>query len=541
MKAKEIEKLVQSGLTETYHPHPVSVAGVHLARHGTEIVLSDLKKSTSRTEASLRKRIARRFSIIGPRHKFIVRINGKEISIGDRDYFNKLQYIWYFGKESAQYIQHCDGQKLKSHELRNNKIDGYSVSGWIGSVEKSGLLKDKLDDDNLNKIVIMVRGKLAQEDILEDFAEGGVYTKYLIGEIHADFLDADEKDDIATTSRQEIIRDDPRYQALKKWVSGELKHIEQKWTDLRNKEGAERAFEIPAIREWFKTLGRDLKKRAEALFGKINQLPIDSDADRKELFKHAVLAFESLKYRQNLDALDDLAPDAIYTFAKVFDACEDIEKSLYYQVVRLRLGVIRKLHEQTRNNALEKIVQKHLYENLWLLDTGWDRATETPVMEQDVRLAFSEISRKVLPDERRGRVDIRYKKTAGIHVIIELKRADRALADTELMSQVDKYRRKLLELLQLAGKQDEPVEVVCIVGKPLKEWTNPEFTSQSRKALEAVHIRVVTYQELVEDAYRSYSSFLEVAQEVGRVQTLLKEIERTPMPTEASVTPTAES
>ena len=52
---------------------------------------------------------------------------------------------------------------------------------------------------------------MAQEDILEDFNEGGMYSKYLIGELHADFLDWDERDDIATSSRQKIMEGDPRY------------------------------------------------------------------------------------------------------------------------------------------------------------------------------------------------------------------------------------------------------------------------------------------------------------------------------------------
>ena len=87
----------------------------------------------------------------------------------------------------------------------------HQVAGWIGTALGSGDLKD--GEDNLNKIVIMVRGKLAQEDILEDFTEGGLYTKYLIGEIHADFLDVDNEEDIATSNRQEIIKDDLRYLA----------------------------------------------------------------------------------------------------------------------------------------------------------------------------------------------------------------------------------------------------------------------------------------------------------------------------------------
>ena len=79
----------------------------------------------------------------------------------------------------------------------------------------------------------MDRGKLAQEDILEEFGEGGLYTKYIFGEIHANFLDLDEEEDIATTSRQKLIEEDPRYLALKSKLRLELKHIQNKWTEFR--------------------------------------------------------------------------------------------------------------------------------------------------------------------------------------------------------------------------------------------------------------------------------------------------------------------
>ena len=43
---------------------------------------------------------------------------------------------------------------------------------------------------------------MAQDDILGSFAEGGMYVDYLMSEIKADFLDTDDDEDIATSSRQ---------------------------------------------------------------------------------------------------------------------------------------------------------------------------------------------------------------------------------------------------------------------------------------------------------------------------------------------------
>ena len=111
-----------------------------------------------------------------------------------------------------------EGINLEHSEDRSGDIEGYSdlaIDGWIGTASNAGQLRDSDTNESINKIVVMVRGKLAQEDILEEFGEGGLYTKYIFGEIHANFLDLDDQEDIATTSRQRLIEEDPRYQALK--------------------------------------------------------------------------------------------------------------------------------------------------------------------------------------------------------------------------------------------------------------------------------------------------------------------------------------
>src|SRR6266496_6704939 len=224
------------------------------------------------------------------------------------------------------------------------KTEKYKVTGWIGTVHDSGDLKD--DEENLNKIVIMVRGKLAQEDILEQFNEGRLFTKYLIGEIHADFLDLDDKDDSATSSRQRLIEDDPRYVALKQFILGEVRHIANRWTALREEEGKNKALEIPEIKEWFGDLSTDLKKRAKQLFGKINQMPFEKPEDRKRLFTYAVLAFENLRYKENLDALEKLTPENIGALGEIFADLNDVEATLYHQILKARIEAIEALESK---------------------------------------------------------------------------------------------------------------------------------------------------------------------------------------------------
>ena len=531
MSAQKIEAQIRKQDGNTYYPDTLPDDKITLDKDGTRIVLTELKKRVSQAPVALRKRLARRFSIIGTEYNFTVLINENPVEITDRDYFHKLQYLWYYGEEGEKYIAFCNLEKLEHREKREGKIEvesegnaeavNHQVTGWVGTAVGSGDLKD--GEDNLNKIVIMVRGKLAQEDILEDFTEGGLYTKYLIGEIHADFLDLDDQEDIATSNRQEIIKDDPRYQALRDWVKDELRNIKNQWTDLRNKEGEKEARQIPAIDEWVKGLGKDKQKQAKSMLGKIGQLTLEEN-ERTELYRHSVLAFEKLRYKNRLSALDNVSPENIQEFTEIFADLDDIEASLYYQIVQERLQVIDALRERAKDNVLEKVIQNHLYEHLWLLDPSWDRATETPLMEQNVKTAFDKIDARLTKEERDGRFDIKYKMTSGKHVIIELKRAGRKLDDFELQGQVDKYRNALRKLIQATGK-NEPIEVICIAGERLKQWETSEQEEESKRSLAAKNIRVVLYDELIEDAYRTYQAFLEKNKEAGRVYQLIKNID----------------
>ena len=528
MSAKKIQEQLKDKENHSgdYHPDPLPENKITMDKQGTYVTIRELKRGTSTTASALRKRLARRFSIIGADYNFIVNIDGSPIGIEDRDYFYKIQYLWHYGEGSEKYISYCRKDTLLQNKKRPNVIgeNGYEVSGWIGSMAKAGLLKDDLGD-NLNKIVIMVRGKLAQEDILEDFVEGGMYTKYVIGELHADFLDTDKGEDSATTSRQEIKKDDPRYVALKDWVLGELKNIQGLWTKLRNKEGTEWALQIPAIDEWFTSLGKDDRKHAESLFGKLNQLYIDSDEEKKTLLSHAVLAFESFRYKNNLNALEDISVENIQAFSEVFANLDDIEATLYHQIIGERLEVVRALQGKIEDNVLEKVIQKYLYDHLWLLEPSWERATETPLLEQQVKTAFAKLDAKLTREEKEGRFDIKYKTTSKKHVIIELKRAERSIDSFDIAKQVSKYRNALKKILVAVGKGQEPIEVVCIVGKPPSDWIDPATEQESRESLEKLHIRVVRYQELIEDSYSNYQAFLEKSDEVGRVYRLIRNIE----------------
>ena len=70
-------------------------------------------------------------------------------------------------------------------------------------------------------------------------------------------------------------------------------------------------------------------------------------------------------------------------------------------MIQERLRIISKFQEMTDENVVEKIVQECLYDHLWLLDPSWDRATETPLMEKNVRTEFGKLDVKLTDKEKK--------------------------------------------------------------------------------------------------------------------------------------------
>lgn len=521
----DIEKTIKAGGDTAYRPAPVKLSSI-IIKKGTRLTLSGLKHSMANVANGLKKRIARRFSVIGSSHKFKVFVNGAEITTDDRDYFHKIEYLWWYGDESKQFVSLC--KNIKSNEERSEvvrKAPQYTVSGWIGSVKKAGDLKD--DGENINRVVVLVRGKVAHEDILEEFNEGGVYSKYLIGEISADFLDIDTERDIATSSRQRIIEDDPRYSALKGFIAKELKHIQNQWTTLRNKEGAEKAKQIPEIAEWFKSLSSGQRDLAEKMFGKINQLPLDDDPEaRGIIYKQSILAFQSLNYKDKLNRLENISPTDIPKLMEILGDVDEIEATVYHQIVKERLQVIETLHEKLDENALEAVVQKHLFTHLWLLDPSWERATDaTPIIEKTVQKEFAKVIKSLSKEERAARIDIKYKTAAGKHIIVELKRPGRSVTLPELLKQVLKYRSALSKCLDDQGEKNYVIEIVCVVGKAMAEWSNSDGKKHVEDTLAPSGARVIMYQELIARAEKAYGDYLENSSKIGALGKLIDSID----------------
>lgn len=544
MDAQKIKKAIEQDNPEKispYHPQSVPFDDALLThQQGTAIKIMGLKKRiTQMTEKSLRKRLSRRFSVIGESEQFEVYLNGKKIDYLDRDYFDKARFIFEYGE--VNFSTYC--KKLDRDEKGKPFVDKkcgrfnqsgisidtgkYQIKGWIGIAHHSNDLDNKKDgdDENLNNIVIVVRGKVAQEDILHQFRKGGLITKYMYGEIQADFLDEDDEDDIATSSRQKIVEDEPRYHALKTFIGKELDYIWAKTNKLKAKKGVEKALDYhPAIKEWYDSLNKKLKKKADSLFGTIDQIEAD-ESHKATLYVSGILAFEKMKLDDSLSQLDDIDPDHLNTLLGIFKEIDDIEAVYYYEIINERLQTIARLEKITKDDEKEQVIQKYVFDHLWLLDPAWERAASEAKMEERIQAVISANTGKDNETVKNMRVDIQYKKVSGAHVIIELKRSSRAMKKTELEEQIKQYMNTVRNELAKIGKLSEVIEGICIVGKLPQGWDGDPLIKQKEiESLRSLSIRILTYDELIHNAYSAYSKFIEKQGKIGYLRKLIKAI-----------------
>ena len=520
MRGNDIRRQVKQGDHGVYIPEELPDTAEKLTR-GTTIKLTNLKKRINQVPQNLRKRLARRFSIIG-NDNFQIKIDGIQVSAADREYYSSIEYLWYFGADSVRFKALCNNtQRTECSDDNVHEELGYRIAGWVGTVKEQTQI-----DEESNGIAIFAHGKLVHENLLDDLKEGGVWTKYIIGEIDADFMDDSHKEDIITSARQSLKEDDERFEELRDFLrAGVLRRVGTNWLKWRRQARADRVLkERKNISRWYERLGPDQQKRAKQLIGKIEALDSLEEEGKKELYKSTMYAFERLSITDQLSILNEVESKRDFELiSKIFGDLNDLAQVLYFDIAKVRFEIIRSFEAKLDANAKEKMIQLHLSNALWLLDPSWDRATRNVRMERTIRTEFDKVSDNLSPEEKDARIDIKFQTVSGKHVIIELKRYQARVNVHDLGEQVSKYRSTLQKCLDEVYPNDKlPIEIICLTGKQ----PSPNLSNKVVEAhLAAYGARFLTYDEVIGNALRSYRDYLDAEKRASELSRILESVE----------------
>lgn len=506
------------------------LAPYDVGEKGTLIVLKKLTKDANKTESFLRRRLARRFSVLGEKNKFKVFIGGSEVTISDRGFYDDIQLLWTFGF-SEKFVGDLCKSKKKARHFDGKLPSGNIVSGFIGSVVKPEQLKK--EGDNNNAISLMASGRVFEEDIQKRIDNSRVFNSYLVGELLVDYFDANELPDMAVSSRQGVQENDPRYEEFLAYIKTRMAEIATDWDKWRRELGSgDVVQEFPKLSEWYSSLSDRHRKKAEQLINKVNTMRFNGSEDeqksqKREVIRAQILAFEKLKLQDNIDHIDSIDIEKnVAEFREAIVTVEDIEAVLHRQIVEQRLSVIRKLDSSQKNEVKEKVVQDHIYSHLWLVDTAWEfKQSET---EYEKRL--SEYLKKACPDTDEGaRFDIGYRTTSGRYVVLELKKPGLTVSLEKIFSQCERYRFAMTQYFvdhpsgqEVNAADVPPIDIVVIVDhQPTIPAHQAEYIKNKFKNLGA---RITTYESLVTSATNAYQEYIDASAKVDKIKAILQEI-----------------
>lgn len=505
---------------------------------GTRIELSRVLTGLNTTESYLRIKLARRFSIIGGGQDFSVKLNKTPITQADRGFYQHVQFFWPFDESSKKDIPGLCQNIAKVKDEDSGKetfcisplnddipMDGQSfkITGYIASVSQPKHLGK--GEESANIVSIFANGRVFAEDVLSEFGSAKYYKNYLVGEIHADFLDRDEIDR-ATASREAIKKDDIKYRALINELNKHLESIGDQWDEWRTALGIDAENKSnSAIGEWLATLSdkRDLTA-AKRLMTSIQNATIHSDEEKNEkakqfLYRGAIIGFEKLRLRKQLDRLTKITDVLSPEFAIIFSALGDVEEAAYAEITSQRLEIVRKFKEIANDpDALEKVAQKYLFNNLWLLDPSWDRVSGRAEMEK----TLTEYIKAKNPDSSGARLDITYRASSGRHVIVELKRPKlENLQFDDLYAQARKYKIAIEGYYGTNYPSDPipPIDIYLLISSVPKV-----FTESDRESLARQSAQIITYTQLINDAYNSYQEYLDVHKVTGKISEIFAKL-----------------
>jgi len=528
---------------------------------GTLVRLKRLRRQVARSGSWIRRKLAQRFPVLSD--KFQIYVNGSKVDRGDLQLLKKAEYVWVLGggdeatarvkygiPESAQvFMMGAVTTALRT----SDSIKAVSpYHGWVATAKSSGQLTEDvpLEDlgapaephggvdeesaitvpDNLNRVILMVRGRVAAEDLLSGVSEGRVAVKYMFGEVFADGLDVDQESDATTTSRQDVQADDDRVKSLKFSFSRAIKAIATQWQELRGHKSLEDARKNPLLKSWHDSLNPAEKRQAEALLKAIGRLPDGSEGSRNSIAKYAIVAFERLKHRRAVAEITELPDAELLSLGRIgplLSEIQDVEAAYHFDLLDARLKIVKRLREATDKGAVEKVLQEILFDNLWLIDPTW-RSSKG---ESHIETSFNGLIKKYLEERASGenltakkrqrggkrlpvegnrRFDIKYRNALGTHVIVELKRASVKMRDFDVLKQLEDYQDLLRQVLNKVdpsgeGELQYPIQAVAIVGE--QHYRGGQERESRSAAFAMLNVRVMTYDQVIHRALKSYEEF----------------------------------
>jgi hypothetical protein len=351
-----------------YNPTVLSDDGTWGKRRGTSIILKNFNTKLVPDKETFHRQLAVRFGLKLPDFRIFVKDAKKEsaeqeFEVGTLD----------FPLMEATRIDVED----RPVEANGKK---YPVSGWVG------MAKQPYQNVEMAGIRIYARGKIVSVTrdfgIPSGFAGEYVARSYLVGEIHANWLD--EEEDLIQTHRQEILWSSDLGLALATWGQKLVKEVAKRGREPRRKKAKSQFLQVSALEKKAKERFHDseLQKAAIEIGGKIGEVASEeelTDEDYVRDLTEVILTVAPHKLLvDTFKKISDMAVEGkvdVADLLKLFQTTEIAQLASYGQIVAEKITAIDIFEkairqEDTGENELQKILERAP----WLINPRWELA-----------------------------------------------------------------------------------------------------------------------------------------------------------------------
>ena len=467
--AEDVDKADQ------YQPETGELDDTIRGSTGTEIIMRQFNFRRVPEIEDLSRQIAQRFGIGSENWKITLQDNVK--TSGDVDY---SRTVGAFGVETMPNTRigfQYDGEASKVVGPDGNVISDlnsgfeysgqfYPIAGWVAYA------KHPYKDDLMAGVRIYCRGKIAAQTSV--FGRSAGFTgehnvrSYLVGELHADWLDED--DDLIQTDRRDILWSDELGAAFEKWGQRIVQRIGTLSRDPMRKAALDMFFETGQVEERVRDAypsnnEEPIRKQAVEVAKTFGRTVSRSNAEDREMVKDLVDLSITLAPHVTLDGMMRKAAEQTETplaaLSAILRTARIAELSSFGRIAQDRLKVIDRLetlkdHTETKEDSLQNLIE----DAPWLINPEWAPVVKNQALgtlRREFEKYYSKQTGETITlsdfEDPNRRPDFVLSSQEGIVQIIEIKKPGHRLKNEE-MDRIVSYHDNVRSFLREEGNQE---------------------------------------------------------------------------------------
>jgi hypothetical protein len=289
----------------------------------------------------------------------------------------------------------------------------------------------------------------------------GEYTirSYIVGVIHADWIDSDEHEDLIRSDRQDILWSSEWGDAFKKWGQNLVKELGKTAYPAKKRKIADKFLEVSELQKEAEKRFEDKEVRDTAVeVGRIFARGLNEEnlKDTEYVKNVRELALSIAPYKTMVDKLKEaeafMDERPLEAIAKLFNDAKLAESASLGMIAQVRIDNINKL-KTILDTATEHDLQKLLESAPWIIDPRW-----TMLQANKTFKSFRERFEKWYENKYKVKISTTTEESTktrpdfimlhvGINVeIIEIKRKGHKLQNEEF-AKIEDYHSRITEYL----------------------------------------------------------------------------------------------